>query len=129
MEYVIVFVIGFALGWFVQGWIGARAFYEILKDLNVPDDKIMKLAERDGVDVSKYATEADAESAKTVIELKVEQVGDRLMAYRANDDFFVAQGADAAALFEEIVKQSPTGSRIEIVEGGDLVRSYVESRT
>jgi hypothetical protein len=123
MEYIIVFAIGFALGWYLQSLIMAKAFHEILKDLNVPEDKIIALAKRDGADVSEFE-----DSAKTVIELKVEQVGDRLMAYSAKDDFFVAQGDNAERLFEQILKLYPTNSRIEIVEGGDLVMDYLNTQ-
>jgi hypothetical protein len=122
MEYIIVFVIGFALGWFLQSWISAKAFVEILKDLDVPEDKIIALAKRDGADVSEFE-----DSAKPVVELKVEQVGDRLMAYSAKDDFFVAQGVDAAALFKEIIAKHSIGTSVVIVEGSELVNDYVTS--
>jgi hypothetical protein len=121
MEYVIVFGIGFALGWFLQSWIMARAFHEILKDLDVPDEKILDLARRDGADVSEYE-----ETAKTTIEVKVEQVGDRLMAYSAQDDAFIAQGEDAAALLEVVLNRYPVGHKVQIVEGVDLVRDHLE---
>jgi hypothetical protein len=121
MEYIVVFVIGFALGWFLQSWIGAKAFYEILKDLDVPEDKIIALAKRDGADVAEYE-----ESAKTTIELKVESVSGKLMAYSAKDDFFVAQGDDAEKLFEVILNKYPVGHTIQIVEGGELVKDHLE---
>ena len=121
MEYIIVFVIGFALGWYLQSVIMARAFHEILKDLEVPDEKILELAKRDGADVSEYE-----EDAKTTIEVKVEQVGDRLMAYSAKDSAFIAQGADAAALIEVILNKYPIGHKVQIVEGVDLVRDHLE---
>ena len=121
MEYIIVFVIGFALGWFLQSWIMAKAFHEILKDLEVPDDKILALAKRDGADVAEYE-----DSAKTVVEVKVEQVGDRLMAYSAKDDAFIAQGEDAERLIEVILNRYPEGHQVQIVEGVDLVRDHLE---
>jgi hypothetical protein len=121
MEYIIVFVIGFALGWFLQSWIGAKAFYEILKDLDVPEDKIIALAKREGADVAEFE-----EDAKTVIEVKVEQVGDRLMAYGAKDSAFIAQGEDAASLLEVVLKKYPVGHTVQIVEGGELVKDHLE---
>jgi len=121
MEYIIVFVIGFALGWFLQSWIMAKAFHEILKDLDVPDEKILALARRDGADVAEYE-----ETAKTVIEVKVEQVGDRLMAYSAKDSAFIAQGEDAERLLEVILNKYPVGYKVQIVEGVDLVKDHLE---
>jgi len=121
MEYIIVFVIAFALGWYLQSVIMAKAFHEILKDLEVPDEKILDLARRDGADVSEFE-----EDAKTTIEVKVEQVGSQLMAYSAQDDAFIAQGEDAAALLDVILNKYPLGHKIQIVEGVDLVRDHLE---
>ena len=122
MEYIIVFVIGFALGWYLQSWISARAFIEILKDLDVPDDKIVELAQRDGADTSEFETEV---TDKIVIELKVEQVGERLLAYRAEDDLFVTQGDNAQELISELVKKYPVGYNIEINKGSELVEDEI----
>ena len=121
MEYIIVFVIAFALGWYLQSVIMAKAFHEILKDLEVPDEKILDLARRDGADVSEYE-----EDAKTTIEVKVEQVGSQLMAYSAQDSAFIAQGEDAAGLLEVILNKYPLGHKIQIVEGVDFVRDHLE---
>ena len=139
MEYIIVFIIGFALGWYLQSWLGAQAFYNILKDLDVPEDKIMKLAEKEGVDVARSldalkdvdeSTVIDAVNKgilTLVIEIKVESVEGRLLAYRADDDLYLAQGNTAEELVQAVLAKYPTNSRVEIVEGGDLVRDYVDS--
>jgi hypothetical protein len=139
MEYFIVFVIGFALGWYLQSWLGAQAFYNILKDLDVPEDKIMKLAEKEGVDVARSldalkdvdeSTVIDAVNKgilTLVIEIKVESVEGRLMAYRADDELYLAQGNTAEELVQAVLAKYPTNSRVEIVEGGELVRDYVDS--
>jgi hypothetical protein len=123
MVELIVFIIGFALGWWLQSWLSAQAFVKILNDLGVSDDRIAKLAEEDGVDVTDYK---QAAANNTTIQLKVESVNGMLMAYRAEDDFYVAQGVDAEKLLEAIVDKHPMG-KIEVVEGGDLVRDYVET--
>ncbi len=139
MEYIIVFVIGFALGWYLQSWLGAQAFYNILKDLDVPEDKIMKLAEKEGVDVARSLDALKDVDESTVIDavnkgiltlvipIKVESVEGRLLAYRADDDLYLAQGNTAEELVQAVLAKYPTNSRVEIVEGGDLVRDYVDS--
>ncbi len=118
IEFIVVFAIGFALGWYLQSVIMAKAFHEILKDLEVPDEKIIAMAQRDGADI--------IESNKTTIELKVEQVGDQLMAYSAKDSAFIAQGDSAAGLLEVILNKYPVGHTVQIVEGVDLVRDHLE---
>jgi hypothetical protein len=120
---LIVFIVGFGLGWFINGWFSAQAFHSILMDLGVPEDKILALADKE------ESGAQDSEAELKVIEIKVEHVGGRLMAYRADDDFFVAQGDDAAALIDELVSRYSEGHRIKIVEGGELVEEHVNSLT
>jgi len=118
MSELIILIIGFAIGWFIQSWISAQAFAEILKDLKVDEGKIRKLAIQDGALVKE-------EPRWPTVELKIEQVGDLLIAYRAKDDFFVAQGRDAAALIDVILHSYSVGHKIQIVEGGELVTDHL----
>ena len=126
MEYFIVFVIGFALGWYLQSWIGAQAFYNILKDLNVPDDKILALAEKDGVDVSEYATEEAAADNKTV-GINVEKHGNRLYAYRSSDNEFLAYADSPEELFKEVLRKFQIEKvHISVEQGAEHVRDYID---
>jgi sugar/nucleoside kinase (ribokinase family) len=125
MEYIIVFIIGFALGWFVQSWIGAQAFYNILKDLNVPDDKIMALAEKDGVDVSKYSTEETVETKS--VGINVEKHSGRLYAYRSSDNEFLCYADSPEELFKEVLKKFQIEKvHISVEQGAEHVRDYID---
>ena len=123
----IIFVVGFLLGWWVQGWISNRAMMDILDDIDPSGEKCVEALKRQGIEVEGFEAALAQKNAKPAIQLKVESVNDRLMAYRAEDDAFVAQGADAEKLFEAILNSFPTGSRVEIVEGGELVNDYVKT--
>jgi hypothetical protein len=125
MEYFIVFVIGFALGWYLQSWLGAQAFYNILKDLDVPTDKILALAEKDGVDVSEYVTEDAVES--DAVGINVEKHSDRLYAYRSQDNEFLAYADSPEELFSEIIKKlhNPT-VRLMVEQGSEHVKDYID---
>jgi hypothetical protein len=126
MVELIIFVIGFALGWWIQSWISARAMMDILDDIDPTGEKCVEALKRQGVEVEGFEAALAENSAKPAIQLKVESVNGMLMAYRAEDDFYVAQGQDAETLFESILDKHPEG-KIEVVEGGDLVRDYVET--
>lgn len=123
---LIIFIIGFALGWWIQSWLSARAMMDILDDIDPTGEKCVEALKRQGVDVAEFEDTLSENSANPAIQLKVESVNGMLMAYRAEDDFYVAQGEDAEKLFEAIVDKHPMG-KIEVVEGGDLVREYVET--
>lgn len=126
MVELIIFIIGFALGWWIQSWLSARAMMDILDDIDPTGEKCVEALKRQGMDVSEFEDTLSENSANTAIQLKVESVNGILMAYRAEDDFYVAQGEDAEKLFEAIVDKHPAG-KIEVVEGGELVREYVET--
>jgi hypothetical protein len=126
MEYIIVFIIGFALGWFLQSWVGAKAFYQILKDLDVPDDKIMALAEKDGVDTSKYSTE-EAAADKNTVGINVEKHGNRLYAYRSSDNEFLAYADSPEELFKEVLRKFQIEKvHISVEQGAEHVRDYID---
>jgi hypothetical protein len=124
MEYIIVASVAFYLGWKICETIQAMAFKQILEDLKVSDETMMKMARDAGVDVSKYE---DAKSPTITIELKVEQHGDQLYAYETEKDTFVAQSKSADDLLDRIMKKYPTGTKIVIDRdhGGDLVNDAV----
>jgi hypothetical protein len=126
MDFLIVFIIGFALGWYLQSWIGAQAFYNILKDLNIPDDKIMALAEKDGVDISKYATDNTVEQPKNSIDINVERHNGRLYAYRSSDNEFLCYGDTPEQLFSEVLKRDPGLEHVNVEQGAEHVKDYVD---
>ena len=133
IELLIVAGVAFFAGWKASHWLLQSAFNRVMEALGISKEQmraaIRKSAKEEGIDLKEiFDDEEDiAEPAKLTIELKVEQVGSSLMAYRVKDDAFVAQGADAEGLFQAILNTYPTGSRVEIVEGSELVNDYVKT--
>lgn len=110
-------VIGFWLGKIVTNAINTISFREILKDLNVTEQQLR--------DLRRDLDDPDSESpAAAVIEVKLEQHGDTIYAYRKDNDQFLGQGPDREALIERL-RQNLTNARVVIAkeDGADLIRN------
>ena len=126
---IIEFLIAFALGCWIgsavsRAWM-ALSFREILRDLGVTESQLRKLAEKNDI---KIPTENPRDSITgevtvTPMEIKIEQVGDVLYAYRLDNDQFLAQGADRDQLIERL-KENLTNVRLIISEehGAALIK-------
>jgi hypothetical protein len=96
MEYIIVAILAFIAGWTISSWISAHAFREILNDLGVSDDQLMKFLEEN--------PEAEEEVELEVMEIKIEEHEGRLYAYRLDDDQFLGQGTDHNTLINRLTE-------------------------
>ena len=114
MEYI-EFFLGFGLGWFIASRITTAlhltSFSKILKELGVSNQQLRKL--RDAADLELDADDAEPE---TVCEIKIEQHGDQLYAYRKEDDHFLGQGTDRDSLIARISKEFSGQVRLIIRE-------------
>ena len=112
MEYI-EFLLGFGLGWFIASRIMTAlhlsSFKKILEDLGVTNQQLLKL--RDTIDL-----ELDDAEPETVCEIKIEQHGIQLYAYRKEDDHFLGQGTDRDSLIERISKEFSGQVRLIIRE-------------
>ena len=112
MEYI-EFFLGFIIGWFLASRIMTAlhlsSFKKILEDLGVTNQQLLKL--RDTIDL-----ELDDAEPETVCEIKIEQHGNQLYAYRKEDDHFLGQGTDRESLIERISKEFSGQVRLIIRE-------------
>jgi hypothetical protein len=123
MEFLVEFIIGFVIGAYlgskITGWLNRATFQEILDDLNVSDKQLEDLARRNGV---KF--DHDEESADSVIiEVKIEQHGDQLYAYRKDSDEFLGQGSNKDELIDRLTGQFSANTKLVIAkeDGAGLV--------
>ncbi len=124
MEALIELVIVFALGW----WLGSRfatmmhllSFRAILKELNISNDQLRKLAHKNGLDLPEEST-ADSKDDLEVIHIKLEQHQGQIYAFRVDNDGFLAQGTDKDSLINHL-QQRMTGVRLIIDEGSELLQ-------
>ena len=133
MEYFIITVVAFALGWKISEIFHVISFKKILEDLNVNGEDLKKLhnkiARDQGLAELYPSKNAAAESdGKTVVDIKVEELQGQLYAYEVDRDTFIAQGQTSDELLERILDRYPANHRIicDRSNGGDLITDAVE---
>jgi hypothetical protein len=109
MDDILLFIlglgIGFTLGKMISDAINAMSFREILKDLDISQERLEQL--RDELNHPQ-----SAETDPTDVEIIIEQHGGQLYAYRKSDDTFLAQGHDREELVRRLEGEMPRGSRM-----------------
>ena len=120
---VILLFIGFCLGYVLGSfWTmirQAQAFKNILNDLGVTTEQLLRLRDR------MEAEDTPDEPRENVIEVRLEKQGDEIYAYRKDNSQFLAQGRDRDQLIEHLKLTFAQGARLIIREedGADLVKS------
>jgi hypothetical protein len=127
IEISILLVVAFALGWYlgsqVTTYLLSLSFRQILNDLGVKNEQLLKLAQDtvpDFPDVN--ASTADGNTL-TPLEIVIEQHQGVLYAYRKDNKQFLGQGTDQAGLIDSISKRM-TDVRLIIdqQDGADLLQ-------
>jgi hypothetical protein len=93
------FVVGYAAGRWIATWMYVGAFVQILRDLNVPNERIQQLAEN-------IETDSDSDRVTTVIDMRVEQHDNQLYAYRKDTGAFLSQAADGESLIARLTQDA-----------------------
>ena len=99
LDTIIIAAMAFYLGWRIKEALMLLTFREILKDLGVAEDRIRKLAADQGIEISQPQNSRVPDQG---IEIRVEQHGNQLYAYRVDTNEFLGQGGDRDALVERI---------------------------
>jgi len=127
IEISILVVLAFASGWYLGSKITAylltQSFRQVLIDLGVKDQQLLKLAQDtvpDFPDVN--ASTADGEGL-TPLEITLEQHQGVIYAYRKDTQQFLGQGVDQQGLIDSISKRM-TDVRLIIdqQDGADLLQ-------
>ena len=120
MDYFLISLIAFYIGWKINEIWMARSFAEILKDLGVSPDRVHRLALDNGVEV---ATDKEA------IELKIDSVEGQFLAYEVKDNRFITQATTGEQLLAQIIEHYPAGTKINVdkAQGGDIIQAAAAS--
>jgi hypothetical protein len=125
LETTILIALAFLAGWRInQAWM-LISFRQILRDLGVPEDRLRQLAEDKGIDLARLPEIGeDDQEPQTVVEIKLEQHQGLLLAFRKDNDQFLAQGTDRDTLIQRIT-ENLTPCRVVIAkeDGADLIRN------
>ena len=118
LELIITFAIGWILGWKINDALRTTAVRHLLKELGVTEKDLRAAAARNGIQI----VDAPDTAAEDLVEIKLEQVGTAIYAYRKSDDQFLAQGSDADMLIERL-NQNLTPCRVVVAQedGADLL--------
>jgi hypothetical protein len=118
LELIITFAIGWILGWKINDALRTTAVRHLLKELGVTDKDLRAAAARNGIQI----VDAPDTAAEDLVEIKLEQQGTEIYAYRKSDNQFLAQGSNADSLIERL-NQNLTPCRVVVAQedGADLL--------
>jgi len=122
IELLILFVIGFILGWKLNAVFHTAAMFTILKELGIKESDLRKLAQDKNLDLPVQAEHDELEE----IHIKLEQHQGQIYAFRTDNDGFLAQGSDRDTLISSL-QQRMNNVRLIVDEGGDLIKKPEEA--
>jgi hypothetical protein len=122
IELFIAAAVGIFIGWQASKKVHLDGFRQLLRALKVTEEDLLRAMIR--IQSSEWQLEED-EGTKdaTLVDVKLEQVGTAIYAYRKSDDMFLAQGTDADSLIERL-NQNLTPCRVVVAQedGADLLQ-------
>jgi len=122
IELIIAALVGLLIGWQASKQMHLDGFRQLLKALKVTEEDLLRAMIR--IQSKEWQLEED-EGTKdhTVVDVKLEQVGTAIYAYRKSDDQFLAQGTDADSLIARL-NQNLTPCKVVVAQedGADLLQ-------
>jgi hypothetical protein len=122
IETVLILVVVFWLGYQTAARFHRNIFREILKELGVTERQLNDLMLRQQQQLAGL-TPQELTADLTVIEVRLEQEGNQIYAYRKDDSTFLGQGHDRDSLIERLTQNlTPCRVVIDLEDGGDLLQ-------
>ena len=121
-ELIIAAVIGIFIGWQASKRVHLQGFRELLRALKVTEQDLLRAMIK--IQSSEWQPE-ETEGTKdhTVVDVKLEQQGTEIYAYRKSDHQFLAQGSNADTLIARL-NQNLTPCKVVVAkeDGADLLQ-------
>jgi len=121
-ELIIVALVGIFVGWQASRRVHLDGFRQLLKALKVTEEDLLRAMIK--IQSTDWQLE-DPEGTKdeTIVDVKLEQQGTEIYAYRKSDNQFLAQGSNAASLIERL-NQNLTPCKVVVAQedGADLLQ-------
>jgi len=121
-ELIIAGLLGILIGWQAAKRVHLQGFRELLRALKVTEQDLLRAMIK--IQSNEWQLE-DPEGTKdeTVVDVKLEQQGTEIYAYRKSDNQFLAQGSNAASLIERL-NQNLTPCKVVVAQedGADLLQ-------
>jgi len=122
IELFIAALLGLFIGWQASKRVHLDGFRQLLKALKVTEDDLLRAMIK--IQSAEWQLD-DVEGTKdhTVVDVKLEQQGTQIFAYRKSDDMFLAQGTDADSLIARL-NENLTPCRVVVAQedGADLLQ-------
>ena len=122
IELIIAAAVGIFIGWRASRQVHLDGFRQLLRALKVTEEDLLRAMIK--VQSGEWQPDED-EGAKdgTVVDVKLEQQGTEIFAYRKSDNQFLAQGSNADTLIERLT-QNLTPCKVVVAQedGADLLQ-------
>jgi len=121
IELIIVGILGIIIGWQAARQVHLDGFRQLLKALKITEEDLLRaMIKIQSREWQQEDTEGSTDS--TVVDVKLEQQGTEIYAYRKSDDQFLAQGSDADSLIARL-NQNLTPCKVVVAkeDGADLL--------
>jgi hypothetical protein len=122
IELIIVGILGIIVGWHSAKTVHLDGFRQLLRALKVTEEDLLRAMIK--IQSREWQLDADEGSAdSTVVDVKLEQEGTEIFAYRKSDNQFLAQGSNADSLIERL-NQNLTPCKVVVAkeDGADLLQ-------
>ena len=121
-ELIIVGLLGILIGWQAAKRVHLQGFRELLRALKVTEEDLLQAM----IKIQSGEWQLDAPEGtkdETVVDVKLEQVGTAIYAYRKSDHQFLAQGSDADSLIARL-NENLTPCKVVVAQedGADLLQ-------
>ena len=121
-ELIIVGLVGIFIGWTASKKVHLDGCRQLLRALKITEDDLLRAMIK--IQSREWQLE-DPEGTKdeTIVDVKLEQQGTEIYAYRKSDNQFLAQGSNAASLIERL-NQNLTPCKVVVAQedGADLLQ-------
>jgi hypothetical protein len=122
IELIIAAAVGIFIGWRASRQVHLDGFRQLLKALKVTEEDLLRAMIK--IQSKEWQLDDDEGSKdSTVVDVKLEQVGTEIFAYRKSDNQFLGQGQDSQGLIERL-NQNLTPCKVVVAkeDGADLLQ-------
>ena len=121
-ELIIAAAVGIFIGWRAARQVHLDGFRQLLRALKVTEEDLLRAMIK--IQSGEWQLEEpEGTKDETVVDVKLEQVGTAIFAYRKSDHQFLAQGSDADSLIARL-NENLTPCRVVVAkeDGADLLQ-------
>ena len=122
IELFIAAAVGILVGWQASKRVHLDGFRQLLRALKVTEEDLLRAMIK--IQSGEWQLdEPEGPKDDTIVDVKLEQVGTAIYAYRKSDDQFLAQGIDADSLIARL-NENLTPCRVVVAQedGADLLQ-------